>query len=101
MKQLKRQMSKDFRNKSKKKDHQTMTWLHAEIDDQNKSCVYALVCHLSRVQNENMGAQNFLQGIVNGSGNHKTSNITDHTNSEPHKAAMMYFIPQGPGQKQE
>lgn len=28
---------------------------------------------------------------IDGSSNHKTSNIIDHANSEPHKAVMMYF----------
>ena len=37
------------------------------------------------------GLKNISRAWVDGSCNHKTSNITDHANSEPHKAAMVYF----------
>ena len=37
------------------------------------------------------GHKNFTMAWIDGSSNHKTSNITDHANSESHKAAMMHF----------
>ena len=37
------------------------------------------------------GLKNVSRAWIDGSSNHKTSNITDHASSEPHKAAMMYF----------
>ena len=37
------------------------------------------------------GLKNFSRARMDGSSNHTMSNITDDTNSEPHKVAMMYF----------
>ena len=66
-----------------------MTWLH---DGQDKSLVSTLWCAICRQYETRIcGHKNFSQAWIDGSSNHKTSNITDHANSEPHKAAMMYF----------
>ena len=37
------------------------------------------------------GLKNFSRAWIDGSSNHKTRNLTDHANSELHKAAMMHY----------
>ena len=70
----------------------SVAWLRAEIDDQDKSLVSTLQCIVCRQYETRMcGPKNFSRARTNSSSNHKKSNITDNTNSEPHKAAMMYF----------
>ena len=69
------------------KEYQSMGWLRAEIDDQDKSLVYTLWCVVCRqYENKICGIKNFSRVWIEGS-----SNITDHAKSEPHKTAMMYF----------
>jgi len=56
----------------------------SEMDDQDKSLVsmlWCVVCWLYKTRN-------FSRAWIDGSSNHKTSNITDHTNSEPHKGGI-------------
>ena len=96
--QSKRQVSKETFHKwqwTYKREHQSMTmacWLCAEMGDQGKSLVSTLWC-VVRQQYETRVCRpkNFSRARTNSSSNHKTSNITDHANSEPHKAAMMYL----------
>ena len=69
-----------------------MAWLRADMDDQDKSLVSMLWCVVcQQYQTRICGFKNFSRTWIDGSSNHKTSNITDHANSNPHKAAMMYF----------
>ena len=94
-KQLKRQVSKETFHKWQRtyeREHQSMVWLRAEMDDQDKSLVSALWCVVCRKHETRIcGPKNFSRAWIDGSSNHKTSNITDHANSEQHKSAMMYF----------
>ena len=71
-------------------EHQSMAWLRAEVDNQDKSLVSALWCVVHRQYETRLcRLKNFSKAWIDGSSNHKMSNITDHTNSEPHKMAMM------------
>ena len=94
-KQPKRQVSKDTFLKWQRnyeKEHQSMTWLRASMDQQDKSVVSTLWCVVCReYENRICGYRNFSRTWIDGSSNHKTSNIVDHAKSDPHKAAMGYF----------
>ena len=94
-KQSKKQVSKETFQKWQRtyeKEYQSMTWLHAEVDKRDKTLVSTLWCVVCREYEARIsGHKNFSRVWIDGSSNHKTSNITDHANSEPHKAAMMYF----------
>ena len=69
-----------------------MAWLRADTDDQDKSLVSTLWCVVCRkYETKICGHKNFSRAWIDGSSNHKTSNITDHATSEPHKSAMMYL----------
>jgi len=75
-----------------KREHQSMTMacrlLCAEkiMDDQGKSLVFTLWCVVCRQYETRIcGPKNFFRARTNSSSNHKTSNISDHANSEPHK----------------
>lgn len=94
-KEAKRQVTKDTFQKwqgNYERDYQSMVWLCAELDSQDKSLVSTLSCavcqkHVSRI----CGIKNFSRAWIDGSTNHKTSNITDHANSEQHKVATMEY----------
>ena len=94
-KQSKRQVSKETFYKWQRtyeREHQSLAWLRADMDAQDKSLVSMLWCVVCRqYQTRICRFKNFSRAWINGSSNHKTSNITDHVNSDPHKAAMMYF----------
>lgn len=94
-KQSKRLVSKDTFQKWQRtyeKEHQSLTWLCAEMDGKDKFLVSTLWCAVCRQYETRIcGHKNFSRAWIDGSSNHKTSNISDHTNSESHKAAMMYF----------
>ena len=94
-KQSKRLVSKDTFQKWQRtyeKEHQSLTWLRAEMDGQDKFLVSTLWCAVCRQYETRIcGHKNFSRAWIDGSNNHKTSNISDHANSESHKAAMMYF----------
>ena len=63
------------------------------MDDQDKSIVSTLWCAICRQYETRIcGLKTFSRAWINGSSNHKMSNISSHTNSEPHKTAMMYLI---------
>ena len=95
-KRLKRQVSKEMFHKwqqTYKREHQFMVWLCADTDDLDKkslvSTLWCIVCwkYKTRIH----GLKNFSSAWINGSSNHKTSNITDHTNNKQHKSAMMFL----------
>ena len=92
-KKAKRQVSKETFKKWQRtyeKNHQSMTWLNCDIDQQNKSLVSILWCSVCRqYEHEICSYKNFSRAWIDGSSNHKTSNISDHASSESHKAAMM------------
>jgi len=70
----------------------SVAWLRAEMDDQDKSLVSTHRCIVCRQYETRMsGPKNVFRAWTISSSNHKMSNITDDTSSEPHKAAMMYF----------
>ena len=62
------------------------------MDDHDKSLVSTLWCVVCRQYKTRIcRLKNFSRAWIDGSSNHKMSNITDHASSEPHKAAMMHF----------
>ena len=74
------------------REHQSMAWLGAEMDDEDKSCVSTLWCVVCRKYESKICIhKNFSKAWIDGSCNQKTSNITDHALSEQHKSAMMLF----------
>ena len=69
-----------------------MVWLCADMDDQDRSIVSTLWCVVCRKYETRMcGLKNFSRAWIDGSSNHKMSNVTDHANSEQHKSAMIYL----------
>jgi len=59
------------------------------MDDEDGSVVSTLWCVVCRKYEPRICWQkNFSRAWIEGSTNHKTSNITDHANSEQHKSAM-------------
>ena len=95
VKQCIRQVSKDTFQKwqqTHEKEHPSMMCLCAEMDGQDKSLVSMLWCFVCRQYKIRIcGHKSISRAWIDGSSNHKMSNITDHANSEPHKVAMMYF----------
>ena len=72
------------------KEHQSLSWLHCDVDSHNKTLVSKLWCAVYHKYEANVtGHKNFSRVWIDGSGNHKTSNILDHLTSEQHKSAMM------------
>ena len=106
MRQSKRQVPKETFHKwqwTYMKEHQSMTMarrLQSEMDDQGKSLVSTLWCVVCQQYETRIcrqyetricGPKNFSRAWTNSSSNHKTSNINDHANSEPHKGDMIYL----------
>ena len=79
-KQSKRQASKETFlrwQRTYEKEYQSMGLLRAEMDDQEKSLVSMLWCVVCRqYENKICGIKNFSRVWIEGSSNHKTSNIT-------------------------
>ena len=72
-------------------NHQTMMWLHCDTAadlDKFLNIVESLWCGVCREYKTRIrGMKNFSKSWIDGSTNHKTSNILDHASSEQHKAA--------------
>ena len=94
-KQPRRQVSKETFlrwQRTYEKNYQSMMWLRAEIDDKDRSVVSTLWCVVCwEYETRIRGSKTFSWAWIKGSSNHKTSNIIDHTDSEPNKTAIMYF----------
>jgi hypothetical protein len=74
------------------KDYRSLSWLRCDTDNDSKLHVSILWCLLCRkYENKIAGHKNFSKSWIDGSLNHKTSNISDHAKSEQHKSAMMLF----------
>ncbi len=59
-------------------------------DQQDTSLVSTLWCSICRqYENGISSLKNFSRAWIDGSSNHKTSNVSDHANSDSHKAAMI------------
>ena len=74
------------------KEHSSLEWLRCDEDDEEKSLVsvlWCVVCHKYKMKI--VGHKNVSRAWIDGSTNHKTSNITDHARSDQHKSAMMHF----------
>ena len=66
-----------------------MAWLSADMDTQEKSLVSTLWCVACRKYERQLtGRKNFFKAWIDGSSNHKTSNIIDHATSEQHKSGI-------------
>ena len=91
----KRQVSKETFLKWQRtyeREHQSMACLRADMDEEDKSVVLTLWCVVCRkYEGRICGQKIFSKAWIDGSTNHKTSNITDHTCSEQHKSAMTLF----------
>ena len=69
-----------------------MAWLRAEMEAADKSLVSKLWCVVRRKYETRIcGLKIFSRAWIDGSVNHKTSNVTEHVNSEQHKSAMTCF----------
>ncbi len=75
-----------------KKEHESLSWLCCDVNSDDKTLVSKLWCAVPvcRKYEANItGHKNFSRVWLDGSGNHKISNILDHSKSEQHKLAMM------------
>ena len=76
--------------KQYEREHRTLSWLRCDVDSRDKSLVDVVWCDACRKHEKRLtGLKNFSHAWITGSYNHKTSNITDHANSEQHRAAMI------------
>ena len=67
-----------------------MTWLQHTSDRSKRSLVDTIWCRACRqYEDKIIGMKNFSRVWIDGSSNHKTSNIVDHATSDQHKAAMV------------
>ena len=91
-KKIKRQVSKETFSKWQKVhecEFQVMSWLRCTVDRSDKSLVSTLWCEVCRKYERKIDSKkNFSRAWIDGSTNHKTSNVVDHTSNEQHKAAM-------------
>ncbi len=72
------------------REHQTLSWLRCDPDTSSKELVGVLWCDACRKHERSItGMKNFSRAWLEGSTNHKTSNIVDHVNSDQHRAAMV------------
>ena len=73
------------------REHQTLTWLRCDKDQQDRDLVSLLWCAVCReFQNRICSMKNYSRAWVTGSTNQRTSNLLDHVASEQHKAAMAH-----------
>ena len=86
------QVAVDLREGAPVYDYGMLADLRAEMGNQGKSLVSTLWCVVCwQYETRICGVKNFFRARTNCSSNHKTSNITDHANSKPHNAAMIYL----------
>lgn len=72
------------------REHQTLSWLRCDPDATSKELVGLLWCDACRKHERSItGMKNFSRAWIEGSTNHKTSNIVDHANSDQHRAAKV------------
>ena len=70
-------------------DYQMLAWLWCETEKIDKSTVTALWCEMYRRYESKITSQrNFSRVWIEGSTNHRTSNVVDHVTSCQHSAAM-------------
>ena len=71
-------------------EHQSLTWLKYDVDDQDKTLVKVLRCSACMKFNSSIrGMENYPSVWIIGSTNHRASNITDHAAGEQHKVTML------------
>ena len=91
-KKPKRQVTVTTFNKWKaqfEREHQTLSWLCCDVDDNDKTQVAVLWCQACRTHERSItGMKNLSRAWIVGSSNQKTSNIIDHATSEQHRSAM-------------
>ena len=72
------------------REHQSLSWLRCDVDKSNRELVGLLWCDACRKhETELKGLKNFSRAWIEGSSNHKTSNIIDHATNDQHRAAMI------------
>ena len=72
------------------REHQSLTWLKYDVDDQDKTLVKVLrYSACTKFDTSIRGMKNYSSAWSIGSTNHRASNITDHAASEQHKVAML------------
>ena len=75
--------------RSYEREHHTLTWLRADTDEKDRKMISTLWCEVCRRYEGRLSRKkNFSKAWIDGSTNHRTSNITDHACSEQHKSAM-------------
>ena len=73
------------------REHQTMTWLRCDTDQNNPTVVNTLWRNASRMNEaKKIGMKTYSSAWINGSTNRKTSCAVDHANSDQHRAAVNY-----------
>lgn len=72
------------------REYQSLSWLRCTPDPQDSSLVYMLTCSVcQKYESSICSLRNFSSAWITGSVNHRTSNFTDHAQSDQHKTAMM------------
>ena len=73
-------------------EYQSLSWLRCDKDKNDKSVVSTLWCEVCRqYENKICSFKNFSKSWIEGSGNHRTSNVVDHATSGQHSAAMNFL----------
>ena len=74
------------------KEHSSLVWLRCDRDKDDQLLVSTVYCKVCReYENKIIGMRNFSSAWINGSWNHRTSNILDHAKSDQHNAAMNFM----------
>ncbi len=74
------------------REHHSLLWLSCKKDPSDRSIVSTLYCEVcQKYESKIEGLRNYSAAWINGSANHKTSNILDHAKSEQHSAAMAHL----------
>ena len=70
-------------------EYQSLSWLRCNKDKGDKSIVSTLWCEVCRRYEKRIcSLKNYSRSWIEGSGNHRTSNVVDHATSAQHSAAM-------------
>ena len=74
------------------REHDSLVWLRCDKDREDRTIVSTLWCDVCKKYESSItGLKNFSRVWIDGSLNHRVSNVLDHATSIQHKAAMVRF----------
>ena len=95
IKKQKRQMTVSTFNRWQSqynREHCTLAWLRCDKDTEDRKMVSTLWCAVCRKYEQFLvGHRNFSKAWIDGTTNHKTSSLMEHTTSQQHADAMVRF----------